>query len=65
MLTQDPSVRVTGQFLEKLHPDLRAEERIEVRCKTPGKDTLMRRRFCPSVREAAAFAVRLGETHEV
>ena len=66
MITEDnASVQPTELYFEMLHPELGADQRIEVRYKAPGDGCPMRQVFVATTREAATHAASRGGTHDV
>ena len=66
MVTEyNAAMRAAVQYLAALHPELGAERRIELRLKAPESARPMRRKFVPSVEEAAQLAVPLGKAYDV
>src|SRR5688572_7151470 len=55
----NPRERIAGMFIEQLLYPLDANERIEIRHKSPGDNRLMRRRFFYDAVGAARYAVEL------
>ena len=66
MLTHDyPRVLDAGRFMEQLHRELAAGERVEVRYRARGEGYPTKRIFLASPAEAASQAALFGETCDV
>lgn len=66
MLPEDnSSVRIARQFVKTLHPEVRVDERIELRYKKPGDSGTMSRTFVPDAEQAAELAVSYATTYDV